>query len=248
MITAQKLEVRAGARLLMEDVTFRIAAGDKVGLVGRNGAGKTTLTRILAGEGTPADGQVLRTGEVGYLPQDPRVGDPDVIARDRILSARGLAQASYDLVEAEVEMAHEDPKIHERGMKRWARADAELHAGGGYAAESEAAQMAAALGIEERILAQPIGTLSGGQRRRVELARILFSGAEIMLLDEPTNNLDPASREEVLHAIRSYTGAIILVTHDEGAVRALDPDRVLLLPDGDEDLWSEDYADLVSLA
>ena len=60
--------------------------------------------------------------------------------------------------------------------------------------------------------------------------------------------LDPASREEVLHAIRSYTGAIILVTHDEGAVRALDPDRVLLLPDGDEDLWSEDYADLVSLA
>ena len=77
MITAQKLEVRAGARLLMEDVTFRIAAGDKVGLVGRNGAGKTTLTRILAGEGTPADGQVLRSGEVGYLPQDPRVGDPD---------------------------------------------------------------------------------------------------------------------------------------------------------------------------
>ena len=190
MITAQKLEVRAGARLLMEDVTFRIAAGDKVGLVGRNGAGKTTLTRILAGEGTPADGQVLRSGEVGYLPQDPRVGDPTVIARDRILSARGLDDVVRRLREAEVDMASEDPKIHERGMKRWTRADAELHAGGGYAAESEAAQMAAALGIEERILAQPIGTLSGGQRRRVELARILFSGAEIMLLDEPTNHLD----------------------------------------------------------
>ena len=72
--------------------------------------------------------------------------------------------------------------------------------------------------------------------------------ASVRLLDEPTNNLDPASREEVLAAIRTYEGAIILVTHDEGAVRALEPDRVLLLPDGDEDLWNEDYADLVSLA
>jgi ATPase subunit of ABC transporter with duplicated ATPase domains len=70
----------------------------------------------------------------------------------------------------------------------------------------------------------------------------------VLLLDEPTNNLDPASREEVLAAIRTYEGAIILVTHDEGAVRALEPDRVLLLPDGDEDLWNESYADLVSLA
>ena len=118
MITAQKLEVRAGARLLMEDVTFRVAAGDKVGLVGRNGAGKTTLTRILAGEGTPADGQVLRSGEVGYLPQDPRVGDPEVIARDRILSARGLDDVVRRLREAEVDMADPDPKVHERGMKR----------------------------------------------------------------------------------------------------------------------------------
>ena len=90
MITAQHLEVRAGARLLMENVSFRVAAGDKVGLVGRNGAGKTTLTKILAGEGLPASGTVHATGEVGYLPQDPRIGNPDVLARDRILSARGL--------------------------------------------------------------------------------------------------------------------------------------------------------------
>ena len=72
--------------------------------------------------------------------------------------------------------------------------------------------------------------------------------ANVLLLDEPTNNLDPASREEVLAAIRSYEGAIILVTHDEGAVRALEPDRVLILPDGVEDLWNDDYADLVALA
>ncbi|MEO5666202.1 MAG: ATP-binding cassette domain-containing protein, partial [Nocardioides sp.] len=90
--------------------------------------------------------------------------------------------------------------------------------------------------------------LSGGEKTRLALAALVVSSANVLLLDEPTNNLDPASREEVLAAIRTYEGAIILVTHDEGAVRALEPDRVLLLPDGDEDLWNDDYADLVSLA
>ena len=90
MMTAHQLEVRAGARLLMENVSFRVASGDKVGLVGRNGAGKTTLTKILAGEGLPAAGTVHASGTVGYLPQDPRTGDPEVLARERILAARGL--------------------------------------------------------------------------------------------------------------------------------------------------------------
>jgi ATPase subunit of ABC transporter with duplicated ATPase domains len=73
MITAHRLEVRAGARLLMDNVSFRVAPGDKVGLVGRNGAGKTTLTKILAGDALPAGGSVTRAGSVGYLPQDPRI-------------------------------------------------------------------------------------------------------------------------------------------------------------------------------
>jgi ATPase subunit of ABC transporter with duplicated ATPase domains len=80
------------------------------------------------------------------------------------------------------------------------------------------------------------------------LATLVVSSANVLLLDEPTNNLDPASRDEVLGALRTYKGAVVLVTHDEGAVHALEPERVLLLPDGDEDLWSADYADLVSLA
>ena len=95
---------------------------------------------------------------------------------------------------------------------------------------------------------KPAKVLSGGEKTRLALASLVVSSANVLLLDEPTNNLDPASREEVLAAIRSYEGAIILVTHDEGAVRALEPDRVLLLPDGDEDLWNDDYADLVALA
>ena len=95
---------------------------------------------------------------------------------------------------------------------------------------------------------KPAGVLSGGEKTRLALATLVVSGANLLLLDEPTNNLDPASREEVLAALRSYKGAVVLVTHDEGAVHALEPERVLLLPDGVEDHWSADYADLVALA
>ncbi|MDR2973983.1 MAG: ATP-binding cassette domain-containing protein, partial [Propionibacteriaceae bacterium] len=90
MLTVQQVEVRAGARLLIEPTSFSVSPGDKIGLVGRNGAGKTTLMRILAGEGLPAAGAVQRRGVIGYLPQDPRTGDLHVTTKSRILSARGL--------------------------------------------------------------------------------------------------------------------------------------------------------------
>ncbi len=95
---------------------------------------------------------------------------------------------------------------------------------------------------------KPTRVLSGGEKTRLALAVLVVSAANVLLLDEPTNNLDPASRAEVLGALRGYTGAVVLVTHDEGAVEALAPDRVVLLPDGDEDLWNEGYADLIALA
>src|SRR5688572_17447742 len=132
----------------MDQVSFRIDKGDKVGLVGRNGAGKTTLTRILAGEGLPAAGTVQRGGEVGYLPQDPRTSDPEVLSLHRILSARGLDDAIRGLREAEQEMAADDEARRDKAMRKYERADAALHAGGGYAAEAEARQIAASLNIE----------------------------------------------------------------------------------------------------
>ena len=95
---------------------------------------------------------------------------------------------------------------------------------------------------------KPAGVLSGGEKTRLALATLVVSGANVLLLDEPTNNLDPASRDEVLDALRRYQGAVVLVTHDEGAVEALHPERVVLLPDGAEDLWNADYLDLVALA
>ncbi|MGH3497740.1 MAG: ABC-F family ATP-binding cassette domain-containing protein [Nocardioidaceae bacterium] len=216
MLSVHDLEVRVGARLLMSGVTFRVAPGDKVGLVGRNGAGKTTLTRIMAGDAQPAGGRVLRTGSVGYLPQDPRTGDLEVNARDRILSARGLDDVVRRLRASEAEMASPKDDVRERAMRRYARADADLHANGGYAAEAEAAGIAASLGLPERVLGQPLGTLSGGQRRRVELSRILFSGAETLLLDEPTNHLDADSIIWLRDFLRVHKGGLVVISHDVG--------------------------------
>ncbi len=214
MITAHGIELRAGSRLLVENATFRVAPGDRVGLVGRNGAGKTTLTKVLAGQGVPAAGQVTTSGEVGYLPQDPRTGDLEVLARDRILSARGLDTILRDLRKAEEGMAAEDDDLREKAMRRYSRLDAEFTAQGGYAAESEAASIASSLGLPERILNQPLKTLSGGQRRRVELSRILFSGAQTLLLDEPTNHLDADSIIWLRDYLKAYKGGLIIISHD----------------------------------
>ncbi len=95
---------------------------------------------------------------------------------------------------------------------------------------------------------KPAGVLSGGEKTRLSLALLVVSSANVLLLDEPTNNLDPASREEILGALSTFKGAVVLVTHDEGAVDALKPERILLLPDGVEDFYSADYRDLVTLA
>jgi ATPase subunit of ABC transporter with duplicated ATPase domains len=214
VIAATGIELRAGSRLLLEGATFRIAAGDRVGLVGRNGAGKTTLTKVLAGAAAPAAGTVTSSGEVGYLPQDPRTGDLHVIARDRILSARGLDQILRDLRDVEGAMASADDETRDKAMHRYGNLEAEFTARGGYAAESEAASIASSLSLDERILGQPLETLSGGQRRRVELSRILFSGAQTLLLDEPTNHLDADSILWLRDYLKAYKGGLIIISHD----------------------------------
>ena len=214
MLVVRDVEVRVGARLLLEKASFQVAPGDKIGLVGRNGAGKTTLTKILAGSGQPASGSISHTGSVGYLPQDPRTGDPEVLAKDRILSARGLDTVLSRMRRTEEEMGSEEEAVRERAMERYARVEAELSAAGGYAAEAEAARISANLGLPDRVLNQPLRTLSGGQRRRIELARILFSDAETMLLDEPTNHLDADSVAWLRSYLINYSGGLMVISHD----------------------------------
>ena len=144
-----------------------------------------------------------------------------MLSRDRILSARGLDDVVRRLRGAETEMGSDDPDVRDRAMRRYENADAALHAAGGYSAEAEAAQIAASLGIEERLLGQPLRTLSGGQRRRVELARILFSGAETLLLDEPTNHLDADSIGWLREFLRNHKGGLVVISHDVGPARGV---------------------------
>jgi ATPase subunit of ABC transporter with duplicated ATPase domains len=214
VITASQVELRAGSRVLLEPISFRVAPGDRIGLVGRNGAGKTTLTKALAGEISPTAGTVTRSGPVGYLPQDPRTGDLDVVARDRILSARGLDEAVRRMRASEAKMGSSDQAEHEKAMRRYTSAETEFLANGGYAAESQAATIAASLGLPDRVLGQPLHTLSGGQRRRIELARILFGENEVLLLDEPTNHLDADSIGWLRDYLKNYKGGFVVISHD----------------------------------
>jgi ATPase subunit of ABC transporter with duplicated ATPase domains len=224
MITATDLEVRAGARtlLLAEGPALRIQPGDRIGLVGRNGAGKTTTMRILAGESQPYAGSVVSTSEVGYLPQDPREGDLDVLARDRVLSARGLDTLLADLEKQQVLMAEVvDDTERDRAIRRYGNLEERFAALGGYAAESEAGRICASLGLAERVLTQSLRTLSGGQRRRVELARILFAASDsgagsamTLLLDEPTNHLDADSIGWLRDFLKSHTGGLVIISHN----------------------------------
>jgi ATPase subunit of ABC transporter with duplicated ATPase domains len=198
----------------MQNVSFRVSNGDKIGLVGRNGAGKTTLTKTLAGDLQPSGGSIERIGEIGYLPQDPRSGNPEDLARTRILDARGLGTLVLGMREATDGMASSDPAVSEKAMKVYGDLSDRFMALGGYAAEAEAASIASNLSLPDRILDQPLSTLSGGQRRRIELARILFSGAETMLLDEPTNHLDADSVVWLREFLKGYKGGLIVISHD----------------------------------
>jgi ATPase subunit of ABC transporter with duplicated ATPase domains len=224
VITATDLEVRAGARTLLsaDGPALRIQPGDRIGLVGRNGAGKTTTLRILAGAGQPYAGTVTRTGEIGYLPQDPKEGDRDILARDRVLSARGLDTLLTDLEKQQALMAEvADDAARDRAIRRYGQLEERFAALGGYGAESEAGRICASLGLPERVLSQQLHTLSGGQRRRVELARILFAASDTgagsattLLLDEPTNHLDADSLGWLREFLRGHTGGLVVISHN----------------------------------
>src|SRR5579875_316656 len=208
VIIANDIELRAGARLLLAGASFQVAPGDKIGLVGRNGAGKTTLARV------PAGGKIRSDGSVGYLPQDTMVGDTGGLAVDRVLSARGLDILLAGMREAEAGMASADTSQRDAAVRRYGQLEERLAVLGGYAAEAEAAAIASSLGLPAATLRQPLRTLSGGQRRRIELARILFGGADTLLLDEPTNHLDADSVAWLRDHLRAFRGGLVVISHD----------------------------------
>ena len=229
MLQAQAISVEVGGRLLIDSASFTVMPRDKVGIVGRNGAGKTSLFKVLGGEAEPKAGKVVRKGGFGYLSQDPKI---DSALEDRtcvihVLSGRGIDDEMMRIEKLRIAM-EENP--NERNVRRYSDAEEAFRTTGGYGAESEARAMAAGLGIPNDRLDQPIGTLSGGERRRIELARILFAGSDVLCLDEPTNHLDVDAKTWMLGFLRQYKGALLVISHDlelldESITRVLHLDR-----------------------
>jgi ATPase subunit of ABC transporter with duplicated ATPase domains len=229
VLQVRELAVEVGGSVLLEGASFTIRARDKVGLVGRNGAGKTSLFKVLGGAADPHAGVVHRSGGFGYLPQDPRLDGVDdaTPAVRHILSGRGFDEAMVRIEKLRLQM-EEDPS--ERAVDRFTRAEERFRLDGGYAAEGEVKRIAAGLGLDTQRLDLPLGALSGGQRRRVEIARILFAGSDVLLLDEPTNHLDSDAKDWLLGFMRSYRGALLVISHDldlldEAITRVLHLDR-----------------------
>jgi len=229
VLQATALSVEVGGRVLVEGTSFTVMARDKVGIVGRNGAGKTSLFKVLGGESEPAAGTVVRRGGFGYLPQDPRI--PGVFdhrsAITHVLSGRGIDEQIERIEKLRIAM---EERADDRSVARYSRAEEEFRINGGYAADSEARSLAVGLGLDADRLDAPIGVLSGGERRRVELARILFAGSDLLCLDEPTNHLDVDAKTWLLEFLRQYRGALLVISHDldlldEAITRVLHLDR-----------------------
>jgi ATPase subunit of ABC transporter with duplicated ATPase domains len=213
VLQVRNLSVEVGGRLTLEEASFTIRAGDKAGLVGRNGAGKTSLIRVLAGQNPPFAGAVSISGELGYLDQDPRLRpeQADRRALDHVLSGKGLDELVERMEKLRLRV-EEDPS--ERNISRLGKAHDEFERQGGYAAEAEVRRIAAGLGLAADRLDKPVKVLSGGERRRVELSRILFAGSDVLILDEPTNHLDTDAKQWLMGFLRQYRGALLVVSHD----------------------------------
>jgi ATPase subunit of ABC transporter with duplicated ATPase domains len=218
-LEVRDLIVEAGGVTVVNGLSFDLHAGDKMGVVGRNGAGKTSLLKVLAGEETAASGSIVRRGPLGYLRQDPRQHREDdaTSALGSILAARNLVEMARRVEKARLQL---EESHDERNVQRFARAEEAYRDAGGYRAEAEAATITAGLGLAHDRLALPVGALSGGERRRLELARILFGGSDLLLLDEPTNHLDADAKLWLMKFLRDYAGALMVVSHDLGLLDA----------------------------
>jgi ATPase subunit of ABC transporter with duplicated ATPase domains len=212
-LDVRDLSVEVGGKTVVQGLSFTLRAGDKMGVVGRNGAGKTSLLKVLAGEDLPLAGTVTHVGALGYLRQDPRQhrADDYITGLEHILAARDLVDLGRRLEKARIQL---EESHAERNVARFARLEEEYREFGGYAAESEARTITAGLGLAQDRLTMPVRALSGGERRRLELARILFGGSDLLMLDEPTNHLDADAKLWLMKFLGSYRGALMVVSHD----------------------------------
>ena len=217
LVTLANLRFGHGTRLLLDGVSGSIHEGERIGLVGRNGCGKSTLFKLIAGLLKPDDGevQIARTVRIGYLEQDPK------LPQDKTLrGAAAEAFAAIEALKAELEsvydrMATAEPDELEKLMNRQVAIEERIDAAGGYAVDHKIDAALHGLGFSDADFELPVKGLSGGQKARLGLARLLLSSPDLLLLDEPTNHLDIEGRrwlEEFL--ADEFKGSVVLISHD----------------------------------
>ena len=201
---------------VLKNVSFHIEDHEKAAIVGINGAGKTTLLRIIVGEMTPDDGQVglAKDKTLGYLAQNSTVDTSHTIYEELLSVKADLLRLEEKIRECENNMKHADGDALEDLMKQYTSLTHAFETGGGYLYRSELVGVLKGLGFTEDEFSKPVATLSGGQKTRVALGRLLLQNPDLIILDEPTNHLDMTSIAWLETYLLNYKGAVLIVSHD----------------------------------
>lgn len=201
---------------VLKNVSFHIEDHEKAAIVGINGAGKTTLLRIIVGEMTPDDGQVVLAKDktLGYLAQNSTVDTSHTIYEELLSVKADLLRLEEKIRECENNMKHADGDALENLMKQYTSLTHAFETGGGYLYRSELVGVLKGLGFTEDEFSKPVATLSGGQKTRVALGRLLLQNPDLIILDEPTNHLDMTSIAWLETYLLNYKGAVLIVSHD----------------------------------
>lgn len=201
---------------VLKNVSFHIEDHEKAAIVGINGAGKTTLLRIIVGEMTPDDGQVVLAKDktLGYLAQNSTVDTSHTIYEELLSVKADLLRLEEKIRECENNMKHANGDALEDLMKQYTSLTHAFETGGGYLYRSELVGVLKGLGFTEDEFSKPVATLSGGQKTRVALGRLLLQNPDLIILDEPTNHLDMTSIAWLETYLLNYKGAVLIVSHD----------------------------------
>jgi ATP-binding cassette subfamily F protein 3 len=216
LASLQAIEKTLGSRILFKGLDFNVEKGERLGFVGANGSGKTTLFKMLVGQVTPDAGTVAigKSVKVGYLTQDPVFDQANTVMDEAELAFSQLHDLSHKMRELEHEMAVQTGEALDKILEKYQTVQHDFETGGGYAWRHKLEATLLGVGLVEKTWEQPVPTLSGGQRSRLALAKLLIAEPDLLLLDEPTNHLDLAAIEWLEKYLSTFSGAVVIISHD----------------------------------